>query len=529
MGKKSKSNGKKKQNKQTSNSSTAAAANNDPPADSQPNTLSELRQQLDAMKAIVDDPPNASQSSTINSLSQRLDAMKGLLDELPTDNVRQGQEQIDGMKSLLERMESLDPLRSPIDRNAASLDNRSGDNLLCHRKRDEDICVGRVVTLEGLQSATGKQLNGKQAMVLVSGEDEDGRWECKVLHRERTVGIKRQFMRVIQPEDTPHPEYMEMSFYKMGIFGEQLTVQQTQERTLGKFRNGRGICYNDESVYHRAQKLVQLLDFPDEELHPIGTVMLGVSELFYSGLAQHENSFQQGCSIYDLEHMAACISLASMAQGHPWANCPSSAEASECVIFALMEAAPRSIEAVLSFIVMTPYIGKESDFNEELFHRSRQHPALTHAQDNAAYIDVIKCPIGLLCFIMCCGKEECYWALFKYMEKEFEELFPLFLRRLFSFLARESAGTADGLALGKYVRNILARICLMEEDEFPMPLYYYLCECDNFKYIPGAQKFLMEDNGITRLDQVKDMMYIVDPDVAIQFHNEFLERGGFEE
>ena len=327
--------------------------------------------------------------------------------ELPTLDDTYGHEQSDKMKNLLERMENLGPLRSSIDRNDGSFDNqRSEENLLRHRKRDKNICIGRIVTLEGLQSATGKQLNGKQAMVLVSEEDEDGRWECKVLHRDRTVGIKKQFMKVIQPEDTPHPEYMEMSMYKMSLFGEQLTFQQTQERSFGKFRNGRGICYHDEPVLHRAQKLVQLLDFPDDELDPIGTVMLGVSDLFYSSLAQHEAMFQQGCSIYDLEHMAASVSLASMAQAHPRANCPSSAEASECVIFSLMEAAPISLEALLSFIVMTPFIGNESDdYDEEKFHRSREHPALTPCQDNAAYIDVIKSPIGLLCFIMSCGKE----------------------------------------------------------------------------------------------------------------------------
>ena len=69
----------------------------------------------------------------------------------------------------------------------------------------------------------------------------------------------------------------------------------------------------------------------------------------------------------------------------------------------------------------------------------------------------------------------------------------------------------------------------MEDDEFPMALYYYLCECDNFEYRPGAQQFLMEDYGITRLDQVKAMTQIVNPDVAMKFHNEFLERVGFEE
>lgn len=429
----------------------------------------------------------------------------------------------ESIEALGELLESLKSLTGSFD---AARGNRSSDNIHRHRTRgrDEDICIGRIVVLEGLQSATGQQLNGKHAMVLASEEDEDGRWECKILHRDRTVGIKMQFMNVVQPEDedTPYPDYMEMSMYKMSLFGQRLTVTQTQERTLGQFRNGRGICYNDESVLHRARKLVQLLDYPDEEYTPNQTVMLGLSDLFYSSLAQHEDMFQSGCSIYDLEHMAACLSLACMAQGHPQANCPSPEEASECVLFALMEAAPRSIETLLGFIVMTPYIGKESDKNESLFQRSREHPSLTHAQDNAAYIDVIKSPIGLLCFLMTLLKKECSRAFFKYMEQNFEELFPLMIRRLFSFLAREAAGTGDGKALGKYTRNILARICdLRKDNEFPIALYYYLCECDSFHYCPGAQQLLIEDHGITKLDQVeKVMMQIVDPDIAIEFYNE---------
>ena len=91
--------------------------------------------------------------------------------------------------------------------------------------------------------------------------------------------------------------------------------------------------------------------------------MLGVSDLFYSGLARHESMFM-ACTMYDLEHMAACISLGSMCQGFTQANFnhrDDGFEASECIIFALMEAAPRSLEALLSFIVMTPYIGDESE------------------------------------------------------------------------------------------------------------------------------------------------------------------------
>ena len=395
-------------------------------------------------------------------------------------------------------------------------------------KNDDEnanIGVGRIVVLDGLQSAAGKKINGKYAMVLSSEETDDGRWECKVLHRDKTVGIKINFMKSVPQteEDTPHPDYMEMCMYKMSLMG--LTVRETQERTIGKFRHGRGICYSDESVFHRAKKLVQLLDYPDEDHTPPQTVMLGMSDLFYSSLAIHEAKFQTGCSMYDLEHMAACVSLAGMAQGHPQSNCPSPAEACECILFALMGAAPRSIETLLGFIVMTPYIGNKSDYDESLFRRSRENPALTHAQDNAAYIDVMKGPIGLLCFLMCHLKKECSLALFKYMEQNFQELFPLMIRRLFTILARESAGTADGKALGRYSRNILARICDFRESSFiqrfPFPLYYYLCECESFEYKPEAQQLLMEDRSITRLDQVEEvMMCLVEPDIAFAFWDE---------
>ena len=66
------------------------------------------------------------------------------------------------------------------------------------------------MALEGLQRETGQKLNGKYAMVISKEEDSDGRWECKVLGRDRTVGIKISSMTILQPEETPHPQYMEM-------------------------------------------------------------------------------------------------------------------------------------------------------------------------------------------------------------------------------------------------------------------------------------------------------------------------------
>lgn len=412
-------------------------------------------------------------------------------------------------KELLDRLNAFEKLMRDVDTGGDEDDTTN-------------IGIGRIVVLDGLQSATGKQLNGKYAMVLSTTENDDGRWECKVLNRDRTVGIKTNFMSVPQPEeDGPQPNYMEMCMYKMSL--TRFTVREIQERSFGKFRNGRGICYSDESVFHRAKKLVQLLDYPDEYHTPAETVMLGISDLFYSSLALHEHVFQTGCSIYDLEHMAACISLACMAQGHAEAkNCASPAETCEYILFALMGAAPRSIETLLGFIVMTPYIGNESDYDESLFRRSRENPALTHAQDNKAYIDVMRGPIGLLCFLLYGLKKECSRALFKYMEQHFEELFPLMIQRLFSFLARESAGTGDGKALGRYTRNILARICdFREDDEFPIALYYYLCECESFEYRPEAQELLMSDHSVKKLGQIEEiMMSIVDPDIAMAFYKE---------
>ena len=82
--------------------------------------------------------------------------------------------------------------------------------------------------------------------------------------------------------------------------------------------------------------------------------MLGVSDLFYSGLARHESMFM-ACTMYDLEHMAACISLGSMCQGFTQANFnhrDDGFEASECIIFAFKDhlkyaSAPAMLDTLL--------------------------------------------------------------------------------------------------------------------------------------------------------------------------------------
>ena len=511
MGKKSKKSSNNK-NKSTSGSSggTPPAAADHPPTNDPP-SAERLGELLESM-----------QSLTQNSLQ----SLTGILGDHSTsgsgaDANNQPANDPPSAARLGELLESMQSLTGILgDHNASG----SAGDILRHRKREEDICIGRIVVLEGLQSQTGKQLNGKYAMVISQEEDDDGRWECKVLHRDRTVGIKMRFMTIPQPEETLHPKYMEMSMYKMKLMGERLTVRETQQRTMGKFRTGRGICYNDEPVFHQAQKLVQLLDYPDEEHEPNQTVMLGMSEFYYQALTHHEHMFSAGCTMYDLEHMAACISLASICQGNQGNQEPveMNVETSECILFALMEAAPRSLETLLSFIVMTPYIGVESDNS---FHRSRENPALTQAQDNDAYIDVMKGPIGLLCFLLMTAPKECNRALFLYMQRCFKKLYPLMIQRLFNILSRESAGMADGMALGKYTRNIIARICNLHEIEgydFPVPLFCYLCECNDIEYTNIHLLHDAEDNdNITEFEQIIQVIgSIVDPDIAIEFYKQ---------
>jgi len=257
-----------------------------------------------------------------------------------------------------------------------------------------------------------------------------------------------------------------------------------------------------------------------------------VSDLFYSGLARHEPMFM-ACTMYDLEHMAACIALGSMCQGFTQANFnhrDDGFEASECIIFALMEAAPRSLEALLSFIVMTPYIGDESEKDESLFHRSRENPALTPAQDNDPYIAVMKCFIGLLGILFIGPPLDCSRALFLYMQQRFKKLYPLMIQRLFNLLSRESAGTADGKALGKYARNILARLCMWcyesQDYEFPLALFSYFCECEHIEYRDIHLLYDAEENdNMTEFEQIFQVLTaIVDPDVAIEFYKKFKQQ-----
>lgn len=416
----------------------------------------------------------------------------------------------------------------------SSLSNRMGidpmemEELQRYPPRDTNIGYGRVVVLDGLKSETGKKLNGQYALVLASTPDDDGRWECRVLHRSRTIGIKIDNMNISKPEKSVHPNYMKMASYVMGLSAKQWTTHQEYlDETRGKFRAARGICYDDEPLMHRVQKLVQLLDYPDpdNDYEPNQTVLLGDSKLFYSSVVMHESSFVGSCTMYDLEHMAACLSLACMCQGEnmmPQAvGCGDGLESSECVVFALLEAAPRSLQALLQFIVMTPNCsgkGYEGD-DPNLFHRSMENPALTHAQDTKAYCEVMKGPLGMMCFLLINAPNDCSRALFQTMQDRFGTLFELMLRRLFSLLLREHYGTADGIALGKYTRNILANMANLDGAGLSPILHYYLCECDgSFRVNLLGQCWLLEDQGIKRYDQLTSFLgSVIDPDIANDF------------
>mmetsp|Transcript_20921 Transcript_20921/g.38374 ORF Transcript_20921/g.38374 Transcript_20921/m.38374 type:complete len:427 (-) Transcript_20921:91-1371(-) len=421
-----------------------------------------------------------------------------------------------------ELISSLASMTETLNNLSENPDDESESDLQRYPPRDDGIGLGRVVVLEGLQSEAGKKLNGSHAIVIAS-QETDGRWECKVLEKIRTIGVKMDNMHILKPEPTVHPAYMEMAMYRMQLSRGDGTLQEDQEKSKGMYRSARGVCYNDEPVFHRARKLVQFLDYPDEDYTPNETIMLGEAYYFYCSVSKYEKFFKVGCTMYDLEHMAALSSLACMCQGEITyaVGCGDGKQSSECVLFALLEAAPRSLEVLLQFIVMTPYIGEEEDGDPNMFKRNREDPALTHAQDNDAYCNVMKYPICLLSLLLFNAPKVASRALFQSMQDRFGKLFELMLRRLFSFLARECHGTADGKALGKYTRNILARLADLE-GQMNAFLFYYLCESDDPIRINWlGQRWLLQDNGIKKYEGLASFLEsIVDADVAKSFYDQ---------
>jgi len=375
--------------------------------------------------------------------------------------------------------------------------------------RSDTIDIGSVVILHSLQSDIGKTANEKRALVLCYHSDLD-RWECKVEGRDRTMALKESNMRLDHPRDTEtHPEYTEMAMWQLSL------AMDPAARRQRKYRSARGVTYEDDPPPFRAQKLVELLDRPDDSYTPNQTILAGEACKYYSVVG--EENLSSDCSMYDLEHVAALLALAAMCQGDCAAvGCGDGVP--EAVLFALMEAAPRSIDVLMEFVVATPYIGPADKYRGSLetsFRKARNGRVLTPDQTSAAYCHAMKGPFVLLCALA--KQKVTSAALIHYLERH--KLFPLMIQRLFRIIAREVMGMPDGKVLGKLVRNILA--CIADfDDKMDGVVFVAICESDASVLSRDAvSKVLREESITSRGELLTFLEECIDRDAAQAFYN----------
>jgi hypothetical protein len=286
----------------------------------------------------------------------------------------------------------------------------------------------------------------------------------------------------------------------MVSFSTQQYLKPLAERDR-VYRSARGITYDDDPPALRAQKLVELLDRPVGDYTPNQTMLMGVVLLYYGCVS--ENSMRASCTMYDLEHISGLMSLAAMCQGENMHAKGCGDGVCEQVLFALLEAAPTSMDVLMEFLVSTPYIGPEKMYKGALrnsFQQARGDRMLTPNQMTDDYCNAMKGGLGLICF------------LFKMDEEPYKEvwihclaqhsMFPLLLQRLIRIVAREVMGLNDGKKLGKYARNILADLANLSEHDFDK--YSLLCESDDagcFK--KAALPAMLRADGITSIESLR--------------------------
>jgi hypothetical protein len=227
--------------------------------------------------------------------------------------------------------------------------------------------IGSVVILHSLKSAQGKTLNGKRAVVLNQVVvDNVSRWKVKVQGEEytKTTAVKLENTKVCPigygQKPSKHPAYMDLALWQMSQIGKPMVQVER------KYRNARGVAYDDDPPPQRARKLVELLDRPYENKNytPNRTILTGEAAKCYHTV--QESHMSSNCTTYHLEHISACLALAHMCQGEKCHAKGCGDGAAEAVLFAFLEAAPTALDVLMEFLVMTPYIGPEDPFQGNL-------------------------------------------------------------------------------------------------------------------------------------------------------------------
>jgi hypothetical protein len=279
--------------------------------------------------------------------------------------------------------------------------------------------VGDLITLDGLQSETGKKLNGKTAVVCAPAPE--GRFQVKIENVKGTIATKPANMKI--KSKSPLPD---------------------------KDDSHRGIVMT-QTGGARAQKLTETLVRHDDGYHPSDVVFMGEASSRLMQLGQF--NFLRFVA-YQMEQLGGMCGLTAM----------SIEGAAEQVMFALLKADTMCLDVILLMIYQTPLILPEDDIekhaNQNAF-TSYSTDNFTPDQDSPAYIQsMINGPIGLLEQLAeyTHGK-----AFFGAIRKT--RFWHFLVRRLLRVMAREAQRTKDGVKLGKRIRTIF--VALFADDLDP--------------------------------------------------------------
>jgi hypothetical protein len=355
------------------------------------------------------------------------------------------------------------------------------------------IDVGSIVVIHSLKSERGAELNGKRAIVIAKEKD---RWVTKVEGKQsagaQTTALKPDNLNISKKAVGTHPKYM------------TLVTWAKKERYSGKsrgYRNARGIVYDDTPPPERARKLVELLERPHEGYMPNQTVLMGVALMYYSVVP--EQSMNQNCTIYDLEHIVGLISLSAMCQGEMMQAKGCGDGEPEVVLFALLEAAPMSITVLLEFLIRTPYIGPAENYSEvkDAFRTARKACVLTPNQQNPDYCKAMRGGICLIYLLL----EEAGPSRTVFINVMIKHtLFPLLVQRLLRIVAREAMGTPDGKNLGLFARKILADIAY--DDDVALGSLLYAAVCDRNVFSRNAIPAMLREESVTSAASLRDRL-----------------------
>jgi hypothetical protein len=358
--------------------------------------------------------------------------------------------------------------REEDDDNEDGDDQGSGDELpqvplRYNPNRDTELDIGVAAIVQSLNSTRGKQLNGKRSIVL---NQLGARWKVKIEGESCTTVLLPQNLKLsTMPVGETHPEYLALNYWVSKQHENGRQGRPLEE----KHGNARGVTYASDAPEHRARKLVELLE-RSTQYTPNKTILYGEALKYCSYLSE---SSLGDFTVTDMEHVSGLLALGAMCQEVVRHVGVSRRDArADAVVFALLESAPVSLDVLLGFLVITPFIGLQQEFTrekQETFSGCRTTAdfddwKLTPDQDTKDYITAMKGPLMILLYISNDFKyTNARLDLAFFYRIEQHVLFPKVLHRLFRLAARKIRKTSDGVELGCYARNILVNMADLDD------------------------------------------------------------------